>query len=46
MNLEVHPDTGISNKAMAIFNSFINNIFEQIAAEALSKWSLIMHVSL
>jgi len=35
MNLEVHPNTGISNKAMAIFNSFVNDIFEQITAEAL-----------
>ncbi len=25
-----HPDTGISNKAMAILNSFVNNIFEHI----------------
>jgi histone H3/H4 len=31
---EVHPDIGISNKAMAILNSFVNNIFECIAAEA------------
>ncbi|KAG2108180.1 uncharacterized protein F5147DRAFT_773763 [Suillus discolor] len=26
----VHPDTGISNKAMAILNSFVNDIFERI----------------
>jgi hypothetical protein len=25
---QVHPDTGISNKAMAILNSFVNDIFE------------------
>ena len=31
---QVHPDTGISSKAMSIMNSFINDIFEQIAAEA------------
>ncbi|KAL9715189.1 hypothetical protein Ac2012v2_001850 [Leucoagaricus gongylophorus] len=31
---QVHPDTGISNKAMAILNSFVNDIFERIAAEA------------
>src|SRR6478609_3836311 len=31
---QVHPDTGISNKAMAIMNSFVNDIFERIAAEA------------
>jgi histone H2B len=30
----VHPDTGISNRAMAIMNSFINDIFERIATEA------------
>jgi histone H2B len=30
----VHPETGISNRAMAIMNSFINDIFERIAAEA------------
>lgn len=30
----MHPDTGISSKAMAIMNSFVNDIFERIAAEA------------
>ena len=35
---QVHPDTGISNKAMAILNSFVNDIFERIATEASSKW--------
>uniref|UniRef100_A0A6E8VI73 Histone H2B n=2 Tax=Anopheles coluzzii TaxID=1518534 RepID=A0A6E8VI73_ANOCL len=30
---QVHPDTGISSKAMAM-NSFVNDIFERIAAEA------------
>ncbi|KAL4718491.1 hypothetical protein ACJJTC_014526 [Scirpophaga incertulas] len=32
---QVHPDTGISSKAMSIMNSFVNDIFERIAAEAL-----------
>ncbi|KAJ4458918.1 putative Histone H2B [Paratrimastix pyriformis] len=31
---QVHPETGISNRAMAIMNSFINDIFERIAVEA------------
>ena len=31
---QVHPDTGISNKAMSIMNSFVNDIFERIASEA------------
>ncbi|KAG8941348.1 histone H2B [Tulasnella sp. 424] len=31
---QVHPDTGISNKAMAILNSFVNDIFERIAEES------------
>ncbi|ELR55407.1 hypothetical protein M91_09748, partial [Bos mutus] len=31
---QVHPDTGISSKAMGIMNSFINDIFECIAGEA------------
>ncbi|CAH1384787.1 unnamed protein product, partial [Tenebrio molitor] len=31
---QVHPDTGISSKAMSIMNSFVNGIFERIAAEA------------
>ena len=34
---QVHPDTGISNKAMAILNSFVNDIFERIATEASSQ---------
>jgi methylmalonyl-CoA mutase N-terminal domain/subunit len=29
-----HPDMGISNKAMAILNSFVNNIFERIVTKA------------
>eukprot|EP00798_Chlamydomonas_sp_ICE-L_P006634 gene6634-biopygen1832 len=31
---QVHPDTGISSKAMGILNSFINDIFDKIASEA------------
>ena len=31
---QVHPDTGMSKKGMSIMNSFINDIFERIAAEA------------
>merc|ERR1712080_543475 len=29
-----HPDTGVSSKAMSIMNSFVNDIFERIAAES------------
>ncbi|XP_012370354.1 histone H2B type 1-N-like [Octodon degus] len=31
---QVHPDTGISSKAMGIMNLFVNDIFECIAGEA------------
>ncbi|KAG9328185.1 hypothetical protein JZ751_010593, partial [Albula glossodonta] len=31
---QVHPDTGISSKAMGIMNSFVNDIFERIAGES------------
>ncbi|CAN3356259.1 histone H2B.1 [Diutina catenulata] len=31
---QTHPDTGISQKAMSIMNSFVNDIFERIASEA------------
>ncbi|KAH7854702.1 hypothetical protein Vadar_016928 [Vaccinium darrowii] len=37
---QVHPDIGISSKAMGIMNSFINDIFEKLAQEA-SKLSRI-----
>ena len=40
---QVHPDTGISNKAMAILNSFVNDIFERIATEASSEYSYRTH---
>ena len=31
---QVHPDTGISSRAMSIMNSFVNDVFERIAAES------------
>ena len=31
---QVHPDTGVSSKAMSIMNSFVNDLFERIANEA------------
>ena len=31
---QVHPDTGVSSKAMSIMNSFVNDIFERIAGES------------
>ncbi|XP_058980826.1 histone H2B-like [Musca domestica] len=30
----LHPNTGISSKAMSIMKSFVNDIFERITAEA------------
>lgn len=38
---QVHPDTGISSKAMGIMNSFVADLFERIASESakLSKYS-------
>ncbi|XP_071945277.1 late histone H2B.2.2-like [Antedon mediterranea] len=30
---QVHPDTGISSRAMGIMNSFVNDIFQRIANE-------------
>ena len=30
---QVHPDTGVSSKAMYIMNSFVNDLFESITAE-------------
>lgn len=41
---QVHPDTGISNKAMAILNSFVNDIFERIATEASSESRVITSI--
>lgn len=31
---QVHPDTGISRRAMSVVNSCMNDIFERIAGEA------------
>ncbi|XP_034558419.1 late histone H2B.L4 [Notolabrus celidotus] len=31
---QVHPDTGISSRAMSVMNSFVNDLFERIATEA------------
>merc|ERR1711953_194693 len=31
---QVHPDTGVSSKAMSIMNSFVNDLCERIAGEA------------
>jgi len=31
---QVHPETGVSSKAMSIMNSFVNDIFERTATEA------------
>ena len=36
---QVHPDVGVSSRAMSIMNSFVNDIFERIASEA-SRLSL------
>ncbi|KAI4490818.1 hypothetical protein M0804_003762 [Polistes exclamans] len=41
---QVHPDTGISSKAMGIMNSFVNDVFDRIAAES-SKLALYNHRS-
>lgn len=31
---QVHPDTGISNRGMAVMNSFVVDVFERLAQEA------------
>uniref|UniRef100_A0A8C4Q4D1 Core Histone H2A/H2B/H3 domain-containing protein n=1 Tax=Eptatretus burgeri TaxID=7764 RepID=A0A8C4Q4D1_EPTBU len=31
---QVHPDTGVSSKAMSIMNSLVNDIFERMSTEA------------
>ncbi|XP_059794049.1 histone H2B type 1-A [Balaenoptera ricei] len=31
---QVHPETGISSKAMSIMNCFVSDIFERISSEA------------
>ena len=43
---QVHPDTGISGKVMSIMNSFANDIFERIAAEASRLVSLFLSLFL
>ena len=30
---QIHPDVGVSSKAMSVMNSFMNNIFERIVSE-------------
>ena len=32
---QVHPETGISRRAMSIMNSFVNDTFERVASEAI-----------
>ena len=32
---QVHPDTGISKRAMSIMNSFVNDTFDRLATEAI-----------
>eukprot|EP00353_Schmidingerella_taraikaensis_P002824 CAMPEP_0185582074 /NCGR_PEP_ID=MMETSP0434-20130131/19752_1 /TAXON_ID=626734 ORGANISM="Favella taraikaensis, Strain Fe Narragansett Bay" /NCGR_SAMPLE_ID=MMETSP0434 /ASSEMBLY_ACC=CAM_ASM_000379 /LENGTH=118 /DNA_ID=CAMNT_0028200779 /DNA_START=22 /DNA_END=378 /DNA_ORIENTATION=+ len=32
---QVHPETGISKKAMSIMNSFVNDTFDRLAVEAI-----------
>lgn len=31
---QVHPETGVSTKAMSIMNSFVNDLFDRLATEA------------
>merc|ERR1711991_712024 len=31
---QVHPDTGVSKKAMVIMDSFVHDIFERVASES------------
>ncbi|XP_052830905.1 late histone H2B.L4-like [Octopus bimaculoides] len=31
---QVHPDIGITSKAISIMNSFVNDVFEKISAES------------
>ena len=42
---QVHPDTGISSKGMLIMNSFVNDIFERIAASDFSSPPPLNHFS-
>ncbi|XP_065866375.1 probable histone H2B.3 [Euphorbia lathyris] len=36
---QVHPDIGISSKAMGIMNSFINDIFENLESSRLARYN-------
>ena len=36
---QVHPDTGISNRAMSILNSFVNGMFSAIFRAYLSRFA-------
>eukprot|EP01029_Cantina_marsupialis_P004604 TRINITY_DN146_c0_g1_i1.p1 TRINITY_DN146_c0_g1~~TRINITY_DN146_c0_g1_i1.p1 ORF type:complete len:127 (+),score=27.20 TRINITY_DN146_c0_g1_i1:27-383(+) len=33
---QVHPETGISKRAMSIMNSFVNDTFDRLAGEAIT----------
>ncbi|ODN01065.1 Histone H2B.3 [Orchesella cincta] len=37
---QVHPDTGVSSKAMSIMNSFVNDIFETYCCGSFPTCSL------
>ena len=41
---QVHPDTGISSKAMAILNSFIADQFDKIASQAAQVRSEVLYL--
>lgn len=38
---QVHPETGISGKAMGIMNDFVNDMFERIASESMKLTSMV-----
>ena len=40
---QVHPDTGISSKAMSIMNSLTNDAFERIRGQAIAHIALTRH---
>ena len=43
---QVHPDSGITNKAMAVMVSFVNDLFERIAIEASHLSSINRKISI
>ena len=51
---QVHPDTGISSKAMSIMNSLVNDIFDKVGSSEnknamyliCSSWGLEIHQKL